>query len=78
MNDLLTYIIKNITGSEDFTVEEHEDGERLTLQVVASSEIVGMIIGKGGATIKSIRNLLKVRGALTKKFVYITVNSDKD
>ena len=78
MKDLLTYIIKNITGSEDFSVDESEDGERVTLEVKASSEIVGMIIGKGGATIKSIRNLLRVKAALNKKFIYITVDSNSD
>ena len=78
MEKLLTYIIKNITGSEEFTVVQHEDGERVSLEVSASSEIIGMIIGTGGATIKSIRNLLRVRAALEKKFIYISVNSSSD
>jgi len=64
MEDLLSYIIKNITGTEKFEVVKNEN-EGLTLFTVkVPSEYVGLVIGREGKCIKAIRNLLKVRATL--------------
>lgn len=73
MQDLLEYIIKGITGSDDFEIEEIEDNGRITFNVYADPEIIGLIIGKDGKTIKSIRNIIKVPSTLEKKLVYINI-----
>lgn len=76
MQDLLAFIIKNITGSDNFAVtESEEDGGKVTLHVEADPEIVGLIIGKEGKTVKSIRRIVSVRAALEQKAVHISVNS---
>lgn len=73
MKDLLTFILKAITASPHYKVEETIEGDHSTLVIDAPAEIIGLIIGKNGKTIKSIRNLLKVRATLEKKGVSVTI-----
>jgi len=73
MIELTTFIIKNITGSEDFRVTEEEIDDRLTIQVDANQSIVGLIIGKEGKTIKNIRKLLAILATKTDKIIAINV-----
>ena len=73
MKKLLEFILKKITGSDDFSVSESTEGTFLTLDVSAKPEIIGMIIGKEGKTIKNIRKILSVRGVLEQKSVRINV-----
>lgn len=73
MKDLVTFLVKNIIGSDDFSVEESDADGIKTLVIQAKPEFMGLIIGKGGKTIKTIRNLLKVRATLEKSSVNLTV-----
>ena len=73
MKELVTYIIEGITSSTDFEVEEIVDGRKVELIVKASPDIIGLIIGKNGATVKSIRNLLRVKSTLSDQSVFIQV-----
>lgn len=73
MKDLLVYIIKSITGSEDFEVEElHPEENVVSFDVVANPEIIGLIIGKEGKTIKNIRKILSIKA--TKEKVAVNIN----
>lgn len=74
MKDLLEFIIKNITGTQDFTVSQKEEGERIIFEVVAPQESIGLIIGKGGKTIKNIRKILSVPAVLEHRGITINVN----
>ena len=67
MKDLLTYILTEILGGNDFEVEETlgENGF-LSLNVKTDPKNMGLIIGKQGKTINSIRNILKVKATLDK------------
>lgn len=60
MKDLLEYILNNMLDEGATTVsEEREDGfVKFTIQ--AQKDDIGKIIGKGGKTINSIKNLLKI------------------
>lgn len=73
MKDLLTYIVKGILGSDDFTVEESMNEDKLELTVFVPKEMIGLVIGKQGAMIKAIRNLLRVKATLDGTFVYVNV-----
>lgn len=73
MIELLTFLVKKITNSDDFKVSENEEGGRTIFTVAADPSIIGLIIGKGGKTIKNIRKILSVRGVLEKKAVNISV-----
>lgn len=75
MKDLLTYILEGILGNKDFEISEDEDSERTTLSVKTRTEDLGLIIGKGGMTIKAIQTLLRVRGRIDNKLVDVKVLS---
>lgn len=72
MKELLFFLVKGITGSEDFAIKAEGD-DRLNFVVEAKPDIIGLIIGKGGRTIRAIRNILKVRATLERKSVSVSV-----
>lgn len=62
MNDLLTYIVKNLVSKPDsVAIEETLDNGLLTLTLTVNPSDMGLIIGKQGQTIRSIRKILTVR-----------------
>jgi predicted RNA-binding protein YlqC (UPF0109 family) len=74
MVDLIKFIVQKITGSEEFSVEETTNEEQGNVFVIkAKPEIIGLIIGKGGKTIKNIRRIASIRGVLENKSVNINV-----
>ena len=77
MKDLLTFILKGITGKKDVEVLEETEGDRTHFLIKAPEDSVGIIIGKEGKTIKAIRSLLKVRATLEKKGVAVSVEARK-
>ena len=72
MKDLLNFILSETTG-QDCQVEETEENSHVILNVKADPEILGLIIGKGGQTIKAIQTLLRVRGRIENKSVFVNV-----
>jgi len=73
MKDLLEFLLKGILGEEKFNVEESEDTGRIIYTIKTDPQNVGLIIGKGGRMIKSLRNILKVRATLEKKAVALNI-----
>ena len=75
MIELLKFLITEITGAkeDDFSVNEVSEGTKATLQVSAKPDIIGLIIGKEGKTIKNIRKIVSVRAVLENKSVNISV-----
>jgi predicted RNA-binding protein YlqC (UPF0109 family) len=73
MRDLLEFLIKGITGNKDFEIEESQDTDRSNFEVKIAPSFFGLVIGKGGRTIRAIRNLLKVRATIEKKGVNVSV-----
>lgn len=73
MKELLEFLLKGILGKEKFDVIENEEEGRITYSIKAPQENVGMIIGKGGKMIKTLRNILKVRATLEKKAVFLNI-----
>ena len=62
MKELLEYIVKNlVTKPEAVLVEEERADGNVDLNLTVDPEDMGLIIGKGGQTIRSIRKLLTVR-----------------
>ncbi|OGM11451.1 hypothetical protein A2Z22_00170 [Candidatus Woesebacteria bacterium RBG_16_34_12] len=73
MKELVEYIVKEITGSDDFLVEETSENGRVDLLIKANPDLIGIIIGKSGYTIKSIRNLLRIKAVLEKNSFSLNV-----
>jgi predicted RNA-binding protein YlqC (UPF0109 family) len=78
MKKLLEFILEAITGSSDCKVDEQTDGDHVNLVISAPQEVIGLIIGKSGKTIKAIRNLIKVRATLEKKGVSISIAENSE
>ena len=66
MIDLLTYITQNLTGSKDITVTQTEVEGRQEYTIKAPKEVMGLLIGKEGRTIRAIRNLARARAIVDK------------
>lgn len=73
MRDLLEFLVGGIIGNKDFEIEENQDADRSDFEVKIDSSFFGLVIGKGGRTIRAIRNLLKVRATIEKKGVNVSV-----
>ena len=78
MKDLLEYLVREITGRKDLEVTEQADAEGgvINLTVNADPSVMGLIIGKQGKTIRTIRNLVKVRATLEKKAVNVSIEEE--
>ena len=74
MKELLEFILKGILGKEKFEISEGDEEGRTIYTIKTDPKNIGLVIGKGGKTIGSIRNLLKVRATLEKRAVNITVS----
>ena len=73
MKNLLEFLVKGLLGEEKFEIVENSDNGRVLFTIKTAPENVGLIIGKGGHTIKSLRNILKVRATLEKVGVSVNV-----
>lgn len=62
MKDLLSFIVTNLVTKPDaVSVEENSENGSINLNLTVDPSDMGIIIGKGGQTIRSIRKLLTVR-----------------
>ncbi len=76
---LTEYIVKGIIDNKDsVSVKEFEtsDDNVIQIEVLVSNADLGKVIGKGGRTINSIRNVVQASASLNlKKRVRINVDS---
>lgn len=62
MKDLLLYIVTSlVTKPEAVAIDEQTEEGNVNLNLTVDPSDMGMIIGKSGQTIRSIRKLLTVR-----------------
>lgn len=79
MKDFVTWLIKAIVDNpEKVTVSESEENGQIMVEVTVAKEDMGKVIGKGGKIIKSIRNLLRVRGMKEEKRVNLNLLETSD
>ncbi|MFC1625453.1 KH domain-containing protein [Patescibacteria group bacterium] len=73
MKKLIEYILGKILGKGEFNLKEAVEGEHTSYTITTKPENIGIVIGKGGSTIKALRNILKVKATLEKKSVSLNV-----
>ena len=74
MRELLKFILEKLVGESNFEIEEvPENDDFISLTVYVQADDMGLIIGKEGATIKSIRNILRIKAILEKKAFTLNV-----
>ncbi len=72
MKDLIIFIAKQLVTKPDAVeVEESQDENGQVLHLSVAPEDMGIIIGKGGQTIKSLRKILAVRAMNDGARVYL-------
>jgi predicted RNA-binding protein YlqC (UPF0109 family) len=72
MRDLVEYIVKQlVTKPEEVSIEEGQDEGGMVLHLSVAPEDMGIVIGKSGQTIKSIRKVLAVRAMNEGARVYL-------
>jgi predicted RNA-binding protein YlqC (UPF0109 family) len=76
MKDLLEFLISKIIGSEDFSIEQEDEQDRVVLKVKVPDNQAGLVIGKEGKTIKNLRKILSIKAVKLNKAVYIKVNEE--
>jgi len=64
MENLLDFIVKNITGIDNYKIEKKEEAGRILFILKLPSDFIGLVIGREGKCIKAIRSLLKIRATL--------------
>lgn len=69
MKSLLEYLLKALLNGEAFEIIETEDAGRTIYTIQTEDKNKGLIIGKGGKMINTLRNILKVPATLQKKMV---------
>ena len=63
MKDLLNFIVTSlVTKPEAVQIDEQKSNGEINLNLTVDPSDMGLIIGKGGQTIRAIRKLLTVRG----------------
>ncbi|MCX6783549.1 MAG: KH domain-containing protein [candidate division WWE3 bacterium] len=61
MKELLEFLVKKIVkNTEAVSITEDATPEQLVLNLKVEPSEAGLVIGKGGRTIKSLRNIIKV------------------
>lgn len=73
MKDLLDYLLTGLLGKEEFSLDEADEEGRVVYTIKTDPKNVGLIIGKSGHMIRSLRQVLKVRATLEKKAVSLNV-----
>jgi predicted RNA-binding protein YlqC (UPF0109 family) len=72
MKDLVEYIVKQLVTQPDaVSIEEGQDEGGMVLHLTVAPEDMGIVIGKSGQTIKSIRKILAVRAMNEGARVYL-------
>lgn len=62
MKDFAEFIVKRIVSQPDkVVIEELVDNTFVTITITVAKEDMGLLIGKHGATIESVRELLKAK-----------------
>ena len=61
MEQLLEYIIKEITGEAPASIEKSEEGEVINFIVTVDKAHMGTLIGKNGRMINAIRTLARTK-----------------
>lgn len=84
MKELLEYIVKNIVNNPDAVVvtesnnsDDSSNYESTIYYIKVDEPDIGILIGKGGKTIKSIRNIAKVKAIKEGKFIDVRVDNDE-
>ncbi|TSC89473.1 MAG: UPF0109 protein [Microgenomates group bacterium Gr01-1014_5] len=73
MKKLLEYISRSLTENEEIQVQVQEQDGAKAYTIVAPKEVMGILIGKEGKTIRAIRALARARAIVDQEKVFINL-----
>lgn len=74
MDDLLVFLLTPLVSDiKKVKIEKAQQDQNLKFLVTVPQEDIAKVIGKGGKMIKTIKNLLKIRGVKENIFASIEV-----
>lgn len=71
MKQLLEYITRGIADNQDVKIEKTSSGDLIIYVIKAPKEVMGMLIGKNGNTIRAIRALARARAIIDQEAVAV-------
>ena len=74
MKELLEYLISQITADAKCEISEEVEENRVVYEIKAPKDVIGIIIGKEGRTIKAIQEVMRVRARLDNKMVFVNIS----
>lgn len=78
MKDLLEYVVTNLVTKPDAVeIDEQRQNGNVDLNLKVDPSDMGLVIGKGGQTIRAIRKLLTVRAIAENVRVNLTLAEPK-
>jgi hypothetical protein len=79
MQDVLVFILKNITTApDDVVVDAKDEGGVTNYTIAVNPDDVGRVIGKEGKVIKAIRTIMRVIAIQKGVRIRVSVLSDSD
>lgn len=79
MNEILLYILQNITTNpDDVSIEEKDEEGVKHLIITTHPDDVGRVIGREGKIIKAIRSIMRVVAIQQNQRVRISIVSEND
>ena len=77
MLDLVKYLVAALLDSNNFSVTEENESEKVVIiKVAVSKEDIGKVIGKNGAIANSIRTLVKSTSAKSGKRYIVKISEN--
>ncbi|OGZ36765.1 MAG: hypothetical protein A3D38_00390 [Candidatus Portnoybacteria bacterium RIFCSPHIGHO2_02_FULL_40_23] len=73
MKQLLEYISRSLTENEDIQIQVQEQDGAKAYTIVAPKDVMGILIGKEGKTIRAIRALARARAIVDQEKVFINL-----
>jgi len=75
MEDLLKLLITPLVSDfKKVKIEKSQDGQNVNFSILIPKDDIAKVIGKNGKMIKSIKNILRIRGVKENMFVAVEVN----
>lgn len=74
MENLLKYLCEQITGNDTISIVVEESEGIITYTIHAPKEVMGLLIGKGGKTIRAIRSLCKARAIIDQTRISVQLS----
>lgn len=79
MKEFIEYLLRQIvTNPEAIIVTEEKEGDAFVYHITAAQEDMGLIIGKEGRNINSIRNLAKAKAIKENIFVRVILEETQE